>query len=74
VPRARWPYTTVADVMRPLDRVQTVRDDTPITDALELMANQDLNQLPVVVNGSLAGVISRAHVLQLIQTRAQLHL
>jgi Zn-dependent protease/predicted transcriptional regulator len=74
VPRARWPYTTVADVMRPLDRVQTVRDDTPITDALELMASQDLNQLPVVVNGSLAGVISRAHVLQLIQTRAQLHL
>ena len=74
VPRARWPYTTVADVMRPLDRVRTVRDDTPITEALELMASQDLNQLPVVVDGSLAGVISRAHVLQLIQTRAQLHL
>jgi Zn-dependent protease len=74
VPRARWPYTTVADVMRPLDRVRTVRDDTPITEALELMASQDLNQLPVVTNGSLAGVISRAHVLQLIQTRSQLHL
>lgn len=74
VPRARWPYTTVADVMRPLDRVRTVNAGTPITDALELMAGQDLNQLPVVDNGSLIGVISRAHVLQLIQTRAQLHL
>jgi len=74
VPRARWPYTTVADVMRPLDGVRTVRPDTPITDALELMASHDLNQLPVSSNGSLAGVISRAHVLQLIQTRAQLHL
>ena len=74
VPRARWPYTTVADVMRPLDRVRTVRADTPITDALELMASQDLNQLPVVANSSLVGVISRAHVLQLLQTRAQLHL
>jgi Zn-dependent protease/predicted transcriptional regulator len=74
VPRARWPYTTIADVMRPLDRVRTVRADTPITDALELMASQDLNQLPVVVDGSLAGVISRAHVLQLLQTREQLHL
>ena len=74
VPRARWPYTTVADVMRPLDRVHAVRIDTPITEALELLASQDLNQLPVVVNGGLAGVISRAHILQLIQTRAQLQL
>jgi len=74
VPRARWPYTTVADVMQPLDRVRTVRADTPITDALELMGSQDLNQLPVVADGSLIGVISRAHVLQLIQTRTQLHL
>lgn len=74
VPRAQWPYTTIADVMRPIASVSTVRTDTAITDALELMASQDLNQLPVVVDGSLAGVISRAHVLQLIQTRAQLHL
>ena len=58
----------------PTDFKKTVSADTAITDALELMASQDLNQLPVVVNGSLAGVISRAHVLQLIQTRAQLHL
>jgi Zn-dependent protease len=74
VPRVRWPYTTVADVMQPLDRVRTVRAGTPIADALELMGSQDLNQLPVVADGALVGVISRAHVLQLIQTRAQLHL
>jgi CBS domain-containing protein len=74
VPRARWPYTTVADVMQPLDRVHTVRAETPITEALELMGGRDLNQLPVVTDGSLVGVISRAHVLQLLQTRAQLHL
>lgn len=74
VARARWPYTTVADVMRPLDRVHTVGPDTPIINVLELMASQDLNQLPVMANGSLVGVISRAHLLQIIQIRAQLHL
>src|ERR1043166_8101938 len=74
VPRARWPYTTVADVMQPLDRVRSVRADTPVTDALELMGSHDLNQLPVITDGSVVGVISRAHVLQLLQTRAQLHL
>jgi CBS domain-containing protein len=74
VPRARWPYTTVADVMRPLDRTRTVEPNTPVTEALEVMASQDLNQLPVVSGGALAGLISRSHILQLIQTRSELHL
>lgn len=74
VERNRWPYTTVADVMRTLDSTHTVNPDTPLTEALEVMAQQDLNQLPVVSDKGLAGLISRGHILQLIQTRAQLHL
>ena len=74
VPRNRWPYTTVGDVMRRLDATRTVNPDTPVTEALEVMAQQDLNQLPVVSERGLAGLISRAHILQLIQTRAELHL
>jgi len=74
VPRARWPYTTIGDVMRPLDRTHSVGPNTPVTDALEMMARQDLNQLPVVSGGVLAGLISRSHILQLIQTRTELHL
>jgi len=74
VPRARWPYTTIADVMRPLDRTRTVAPNTPVTEALEVMAREDLNQLPVVTNGTLTGLISRAHILQVLQTRAELHL
>ena len=73
VDRARWPFTTVADVMRPLDQVRTVAPDAPVTEALETMAHEDLNQLPIVADGELAGFISRAHILQLLQTRAQLH-
>ena len=74
VTRNRWPYTTVADVMRPLDATHTVNPNTPVTEALEVMASQDLNQLPVMNERGLAGLISRAHILQLIQTRAELHL
>jgi Zn-dependent protease/predicted transcriptional regulator len=74
VPRNRWPYTTVADVMRPLDATRTVNPNTPVTEALEVMARQDLNQLPVINEKGLAGLISRSHILQLIQTRAELHL
>lgn len=74
IPHVRWPYTTVADVMRPLDEVRTIAPESPVDKALEMMAGNDLNQLPVISNGKLAGVISRAHVLQLLQTRAELHL
>lgn len=72
VQRARWPYTTVADVMRPLDQVRTVAPNTPVSEALEVMAREDLNQLAVVRDGNLTGLISRGHVLQLLQTRAEL--
>lgn len=74
VPRNRWPYTTVGDVMRRLDATRTVNPNTPVTEALEVMAQQDLNQLPVISERGLTGLISRAHILQLIQTRAELHL
>jgi CBS domain-containing protein len=36
------------------------------------MSKNDLNQLPVVSNGHLEGVLSRAHVLRYLQTRAEL--
>jgi len=36
------------------------------------MVREDVNQLPVVSNGKLVGVISRANVLQFLQTQAEL--
>lgn len=73
VPRERWPYTTVDEVMRPLGELHTVDLDTPLTAALERMGRDDVNQLPVVSAGRLAGVISRKHILQMLQMRNELH-
>ena len=72
VERARWPHTTVADVMIPIDRLRTVRPDTPVTEALEIIGRADVNQLPVMSNGRLEGVISRDQILQYLVTRAEL--
>ncbi len=58
--------------MRPLNQVQTVAPNAPVTEALEVMAREDLNQLAVLREGKLAGVISRANVLQILRTRAEL--
>lgn len=70
--RPRWPYTTLYDVMRPLDQVHTVTPATPVMEALETMGRDDVNQLPVVSNNHLDGIVTRANVLQFLQTRAEL--
>ncbi len=72
IARARWPYTTLSDVMIPLENLHTVPPDTPLKNALEIMGREDLNQLPVVVNGHLEGVLSRAQILDYLHTRTQL--
>ena len=74
IARNRWPYTTVGDIMRPLDKLHTVDPETPVADALESMGRDDVNQLPVVSDHRLEGVISRSHVLRLLQARAELNM
>jgi CBS domain-containing protein len=68
----RWPHMTIAQVMRPLDQLHAVTPDTPVTEAMEIMAREDVNQLPVVKGGHVEGFISRSGVLRLLQTRAEL--
>ena len=46
--------------------------DASLTSALESMSRYDLNQLPVISNGHLEGVLSRAEVLTYLQTHAEL--
>ncbi len=70
--RARWPYTTLFDVMRPINEVHTVTPTTPVMEALETMGRDDVNQLPVVTGNHLDGIVTRANVIQFLQTRAEL--
>jgi Zn-dependent protease/predicted transcriptional regulator len=73
IDRAKWPSATLHDAMRPLEDLHAVTPDAPVTSALESMSRYDLNQLPVVSNRHLEGVLSRAHVLSYLQTHAELH-
>lgn len=67
-------HKTVSDAMRPIHQLRTVTTDTAVTEALETMAREDLNQLPVVSDGRLEGVISRGQVLRYLQTRIELRM
>jgi Zn-dependent protease/predicted transcriptional regulator len=73
VDRAKWPFMTVDDLMRPLDDLRAVAPDASLTSALESMGRDDLNQLPVISNSHhLEGVLSRAEVIRYLQTHAEL--
>jgi Zn-dependent protease/CBS domain-containing protein len=72
IDRARWPYTTLSDVMRPLEDLHTVPPETPLKNALEIMGREDLNQLPVMTDGRLTGILSRAQILDYLRTRTEL--
>jgi Zn-dependent protease/predicted transcriptional regulator len=72
IDRVRWPYTTLSDIMRPLEDLHTVPPETPLKNALDIMGKEDLNQLPVMTDGHLAGILSRAHIVDYLRTRADL--
>lgn len=72
VPRTEWDRKTVREVMRPLEDLKAVNPATSAWAAMELMASSDVNQLPVMSNSHLDGVVSRGHILQVLQSRAAL--
>jgi len=70
--RELWPMTPLQQIMRPLDKIRSVRPETPVTEALELMGKEDLNQLPVVSEGGLQGMLTRSDILQALRSRMEL--
>ena len=72
IERRMWPLTTAEQAMRPREHLQVVSPDAPVLQALETMARENINQLPVASNGHLEGVVSRAHLLEILHSRAEL--
>jgi Zn-dependent protease/CBS domain-containing protein len=70
--RSRWPEMQIHQIMQPLDRVRAIEPDTPIIKAAELMAREDLNQLPVISDEHIQGMITRDRIFQVLQSRMQL--
>ena len=62
--RDAWGATTVREIMTPVDRLTTVSPRDEAFDVLALLGQRDLNQLPVVDNGRLVGMIRREDILK----------
>ena len=66
----RWPTTEARDAMRPLNELYTIGPDTPAGEALTVMARENINHLPVLCEGRLTGIVTRASLLRLMQIRS----
>jgi Zn-dependent protease len=70
--RGLWTMTPLQRIMKPLDQVHSVRPETGALDALEIMAREDLNQVPVVSSQGVEGMLSRSHILEALRSRREL--
>jgi Zn-dependent protease/CBS domain-containing protein len=72
VPQRKWGFTTAEQVMVPFGRLARVAPDTELMQALQMMDNINVNQLPVVEEENIVGTLSREQVLRYIRLRAEL--
>jgi Zn-dependent protease/CBS domain-containing protein len=69
VPREQWAHLPVSQAMVPLERLHVVSPQQSLNDVLPLMAGRDVNQLPVVQNDTLVGILSRDAIVQYLEVR-----
>jgi Zn-dependent protease len=72
VPRDQWPLTSVYRAMTPVDRLHTVTPDEDLAKVLRLMAEHDVNQLPVMRGRELIGLVTRGDIMRYIHVREDL--
>jgi Zn-dependent protease/CBS domain-containing protein len=67
IPRERWSDVPVREAMVPIERLHMVHPEQKLKDVLPLMAQQDVNQLPVVDDGRLVGMIGRDSIVRYLE-------
>jgi Zn-dependent protease/CBS domain-containing protein len=72
IPTALWSETQVKEVMRSITESTTVQSDQPLLEVMQLLEQQKLSVLPVIrENGVLVGILEKAAIIQLLQSRTQ---
>ena len=71
VPRAEWVHNSVQAVMLPIDRIESATPEEPVLHVLDRMRSQDINQMPVMSDAHIVGMIGRDAILRALQTRLQ---
>ncbi|MCS6806901.1 MAG: site-2 protease family protein [Acidobacteriota bacterium] len=72
IPRDEWPMTPLGSIAIPIAELHAVPPDMELADVLRLMDDQGVNQVPVVSDGHVLGLLSREQMMRVIRTRFEL--
>jgi Zn-dependent protease/CBS domain-containing protein len=71
LPQDRWANTPVQEIMT-RNPLQSVDENDDLNNALTILGEKGLNQIPVMSGGHLVGLLSRADVIRYLQTKKEL--
>jgi Zn-dependent protease len=72
VPRNEWGKTSAAQAMLPLQKLKRLSPDGELWAALQQMDRDGVNQLPVISDGQVVGMLSREDVITFLRTLQEL--
>ncbi len=72
IPRSDWPTITAAKAMIPAEQMKQLRPGTELWEALKEMDRDGVNQLPVMADGQIQGMLSREDVVGYLRTVREL--
>jgi len=72
IPKQRWPSTPVTSIMTAAGDLATVAPDCAAPEVLETMQERGHQQVPVVLDGQLLGVVTAANLFQAARARREL--
>ena len=72
IPRDLWSTKTVKEAMTPFSKLKWVQPNADLVTVLRILTEQDVNQLPVVDDGKIVGIIARDNILSFVSARGEL--
>jgi len=67
-----WSVTQVKEIMTPVDKLKVAHPDQDALSILEQMDESNINQMPVVSEGRVIGLIARENLIRILRIRSQL--
>ncbi len=72
IPRQQWDTTPVREIVTPLDKLRSVSPEQDALSVLEEMDESGMNQVAVVGEGKVIGLVSRDDMISIVRTRSEL--
>jgi Zn-dependent protease/CBS domain-containing protein len=69
IPRELWNIKTVREVMTPFENIKWVRPNDELSSILRILTEDDINQVPVVQDNKIVGMIGRDNLLSFVDVR-----